>query len=58
MKRLVEASGGDGTDEEGLDVPAIRGDDEPLFDDAVPLEPIPDDDEGCSCCHGGMISFV
>jgi hypothetical protein len=35
----------------GDDVPTIRGDDEPLFDDAVALEPIPDvrpddDDDG------------
>ena len=37
-----------------------RGDDEPLFDDAVPLEPMPDvspDDDGCNCCHGGILSL-
>ena len=32
----------DETDEDIVDVPTIRGDDAPLFDDAVPLEPTPD----------------
>ncbi len=39
----------DVTDDGIADVPATRGDDEPLFDDAVLLEPIPDvkpDDDG------------
>jgi hypothetical protein len=32
----------DGTDEDSADIPTTRGDDEPLFDDAVPVEPTPD----------------
>ena len=45
----------------GDEVPLGRGDDEPLLEDAVPLEPMPDvkpDDDGCSCCHGGIISLL
>jgi len=38
-------AGDDDDDDDGIaDVPGTRGDDEPLFDDAVLLEPIPDDD--------------
>lgn len=39
---------------------ATRGDEVPLFDEAVPLEPIPEvrpDDDGCNCCHGGILSL-
>jgi hypothetical protein len=31
------------------------------LDDAVPLEPTPDvkpDDDGWSCCHGGILSLL
>lgn len=41
----------------GDELPDTRADDAPLLDEAVPLEPIPDEDE-CSCCHGGMISLL
>jgi hypothetical protein len=40
---------GDEIDEGNVDIPTLRGDDEPLLDDAVPLEPTPDvrpDDDG------------
>lgn len=38
-----------------------RGEEAPLLEEAVPLEPIPDvkpEDDGCSCCQGGMLSLL
>ena len=50
----------DEIDEDKADVPTIRGDAEPADDEPVPLEPMPDvrpDDDGWSCCQGGMLSL-
>jgi len=40
-----------------VDVLTIRGDDEPLFDGELVPDVRPDDD-GWSCCHGGILSLL
>ncbi len=58
---VVTPDDASGNDDEIIDGPTLRGDDEPLFEDAVLVEPIPDvspEDDGWSCCHGGILSLL